>query len=809
MKSIQRESNDFSSFLTANASLAVIVDQEYINSKENNILHLVKKHAEDTVRDNLKYGGLNIRYFSWGSVRLKKDFIAAITVSDCQKTWSFFESAEINSILLLAVTEVDCPRLPIDQALMIPLTTRGIDIAQMILDIKTQRILKWKSAALIYDESIEDETSYVIASLVHEHPKNRLSPISIFINKASNKKEEREMSIEQLLKKYTVFKYNKFVVFTSYADLVINAASKLKMFTSFNQWLFLLPARSDIKYNVYTLVQNISEGANVAFASNNTKDKCQESIFCTITELLTGFVKSLAKIISEESALYGQISDEEWEAIRLTKGERQREMLRFIRNYLITSSKCAGCSEWIFHSVSSWGSGYLAKKLGLNASQNFGLIKAAIWNSMFGFHIRDTIFPHVEHKFRNISVNILTHNNPPWQIISKNQDGTLDIPKSAGIVMEIIKELSLKLNFSYDIHEIPSIEVNQNDEENRLPGSITNIVPSNLPVMLDATNFLFVAVATTIKELENNNFNFTIPISVQQYSFLIRKPDEISRIYLFTAPFTTLVWVGLICSVIITAPILFVVNEHGALDSLKTKGLQKMKNCFWYIYGALLQQGGLYLPKADSGRLIIGIWWIAVIVLITTYCGNLVAFLTFPKFEKGLTNINEVLENSDVKTYGLRKDTFFEIYSKDSTREDFKKFVERATIYNDQISENVASVQDGQRVNIDWKTNLQMTIQNHFTKQKVCTFVLAPQSFLDEQIGLIMPRDSPYLDLFNEELKRLLQMGFIQRWHEKYLPPPDKCNLRSLSRQIVNHKVDLKDMQGCFALMFLGNIKAA
>ena len=38
-----------------------------------------------------------------------------------------------------------------------------------------------------------------------------------------------------------------------------------------------------------------------------------------------------------------------------------------------------------------------------------------------------------------------------------------------------------------------------------------------------------------------------------------------------------------------------------------------------YCYGALLQQGGTLLPEADSDRLIVGFWWLFVIVVVTTY----------------------------------------------------------------------------------------------------------------------------------------------------------------------------------------------
>ena len=39
---------------------------------------------------------------------------------------------------------------------------------------------------------------------------------------------------------------------------------------------------------------------------------------------------SISKLIAEEQSVYGEISDEEWEAVRFTKKEKQNEILRIM-----------------------------------------------------------------------------------------------------------------------------------------------------------------------------------------------------------------------------------------------------------------------------------------------------------------------------------------------------------------------------------------------------------------------------------------------------------------------------------------------
>lgn len=68
----------------------------------------------------------------------------------------------------------------------------------------------------------------------------------------------------------------------------------------------------------------------------------------------------------------------------------------------------------------------------------------------------------------------------------------------------------------------------------------------------------------------------------------------------------------------------------------------------------------MHLPYADSARLIVGAWWLVVLVVATTYCGNLVAFLTFPKIDIPITTIDELLAHKDTVTWSLVRGSYLD-----------------------------------------------------------------------------------------------------------------------------------------------------
>ncbi len=104
------------------------------------------------------------------------------------------------------------------------------------------------------------------------------------------------------------------------------------------------------------------------------------------------------------------------------------------------------------------------------------------------------------------------------------------------------------------------------------------------------------AAPFTISANRNQVVNFSTPFDLQPYTFMIRKPQELSKALLFIKPFTPLVWLCLAIAVVCIGPILWIVHNLSYYYKVNEKGpggLAKLGNCIWYCYGAVLQQGAL------------------------------------------------------------------------------------------------------------------------------------------------------------------------------------------------------------------------
>lgn len=153
----------------------------------------------------------------------------------------------------------------------------------------------------------------------------------------------------------------------------------------------------------------------------------------------------------------------------------------------------------------------------------------------------------------------------------------------------------------------------------------------------------------------------------------------------------------------------------------------------------------------------------------------------------------------------MRSGTYLEDYIRDV--QDLPKYTalyKGATFYPDETEQVADMVRKGKHAYIDWKSNLQYIMRREYLKTETCDFALSMDEFMEEQIALVLPYNSPYLELFNQELTRLQQMGLIQRWIKEYLPKRDRCSKQTNIIEVLNHIVTIDDMQGSFLVLLVG-----
>lgn len=141
-----------------------------------------------------------------------------------------------------------------------------------------------------------------------------------------------------------------------------------------------------------------------------------------------------------------------------------------------------------------------------------------------------------------------------------------------------------------------------------------------------------------------------------------------------------------------------------------------------------------------------------MVVIVATYSGNLVAFLTFPRIDASVSSIDDVLERENDLTWSLPTQSYLLNVLGSSNEPKFKRFLsgsERYNVTND--TESISRVKEGKHVLVDWRTSLMFLMRRELLATGRCDFSLSAEEFVQEPLAMVVAPGSPYLPLIDLE----------------------------------------------------------
>ncbi|KAL4716092.1 hypothetical protein ACJJTC_013869 [Scirpophaga incertulas] len=403
---------------------------------------------------------------------------------------------------------------------------------------------------------------------------------------------------------------------------------------------------------------------------------------------------------------------------------------------------------------------------------------------------------------RNKTLKVLIATTPPYAYIKESEVQLQGNDRYEGFTVDLIEKLSDILGFGYEFE----IENDYGKIIDRESGKWGGMVAKLMEERADLALCDF-----TITADRQSAIDFSIPFMTLGIAILYKEPSkQPPEMFSFMAVFSKEVWYYMVLIQLGLGMIMIFVGRisHKEWQNIvpcieqpeELSNQFSFANSVWLIIGSVMQQGSEIAPIALAPRMITSIWWFFTMVMVASYVGILVAFLTVEKNVLPFNTPEELYEHKSI-SYGAKTEGSTIGFFKGSRNEIYKKMYQKMISRGWTVADNEIGVAIAE--NTTYAYFMESTSIQYY-RERHCDLLQVGGLLDQKSYGIGMKKNSPYKIYIDDALLKLKESGEIQKlktiwWQERR--GGGKCGEK---REVEQKQLGMKNMLGAFVVLGVG-----
>uniref|UniRef100_A0A1I7Z4E8 Lig_chan-Glu_bd domain-containing protein n=1 Tax=Steinernema glaseri TaxID=37863 RepID=A0A1I7Z4E8_9BILA len=372
-----------------------------------------------------------------------------------------------------------------------------------------------------------------------------------------------------------------------------------------------------------------------------------------------------------------------------------------------------------------------------------------------------------------------------------------------GVVMEILRQVAVELNLTYEIVYHPDEEWGTLDN-GTWTGAFGELVRGNADI---------IAGAAIMQYDRSVASDLTYPFQFEKTGILIRSPDQYTdnTFLIVTEPFKLEVW-GLTAATIIVSAATLKLISRCLFHQMEVQF--SLLQCIWIFFSVFVQQGIPIQPTSWSSRSLLALWWLASVTLLATFTGSLVALFAVDRNNFPFQDFSEMVQAVKNGKYKLVMDGNSQTRVEMIARSHLSIYQE---LWYEMLKNNRVTYVDGLAEGIELvKKESGYALLGAMDSLKInaisnCNVVLLADGVLPTYLTIPLQLHSPYSNYFSNRIRQMVEGGFIAKWINDYSAwvasqHHNRCDNTTVTRTSSNQKgiLNLDKAQGAFWIFLSG-----